>query len=58
MCYSLIKEEQERPKYNELLEHPFIRRGEEVTVNVASYVSEILDSMADNGIDAFTTNQP
>ncbi|XP_044734710.1 dual specificity mitogen-activated protein kinase kinase 4 isoform X2 [Chrysoperla carnea] len=54
----LIKEEQERPKYNELLKHPFIRRGEESTVDVASYVSDILNAMADNGIDAFTTNQP
>lgn len=55
---SLIKEETQRPKYNKLLEHPFIRRSDDASIDVAAYVSGILDSMANNGITAFTMNQP
>ncbi|XP_020708251.1 dual specificity mitogen-activated protein kinase kinase 4 isoform X3 [Athalia rosae] len=54
----LIKEETQRPKYNKLLEHPFIRKGEEATIDVAAYVSGVLDSMTNNGVTPFTTNQP
>lgn len=54
----LIKEETQRPKYNKLLEHPFIRRSDEAVVDVALYVSNILDNMANNGAPIFTTNQP
>uniref|UniRef100_A0A336MH04 mitogen-activated protein kinase kinase n=2 Tax=Culicoides sonorensis TaxID=179676 RepID=A0A336MH04_CULSO len=54
----LIKEEKDRPKYAKLLQHPFIQRGERSHTDVASYVSNILDSMANNGITPFTTNQP
>ncbi|XP_046745389.1 dual specificity mitogen-activated protein kinase kinase 4-like isoform X1 [Diprion similis] len=54
----LIKEETQRPKYNKLLEHPFIRKGEEAKIDVAAYVSGVLDSMANNGVTPFTTNQP
>lgn len=55
---SLIKEENQRPKYNKLLEHPFIRRSEESQVDVAAYIGGILDNMANNGVTPFTTNQP
>ena len=55
---SLIKEETQRPKYNKLLEHTFIRSSDEAYVDVAQYVSEILDLMANNGVTAFTMNQP
>ncbi|XP_015117407.1 dual specificity mitogen-activated protein kinase kinase 4 isoform X1 [Diachasma alloeum] len=54
----LIKEENQRPKYNKLLEHPFIRRSEESQVDVAAYIGGILDNMANNGVTPFTTNQP
>lgn len=55
---SLIKEEKDRPKYAKLLQHPFIQRGERSHTDVASYVNNILDSMKNNGITPFTTNQP
>lgn len=56
--YSLIKEETQRPKYNRLLEHGFIKRSETEKVDVAAYVCSVLDDMANNGIAAFTTDQP
>ncbi|KAK0168812.1 hypothetical protein PV327_002579 [Microctonus hyperodae] len=54
----LIKEEHQRPKYNKLLDHVFIRRSEEAQIDVAAYISGILDNMANNGVTPFTTNQP
>lgn len=45
----LIKEETQRPKYNRLLEHPFILRSEKETCDVAGYVCEILDRVPNNG---------
>jgi mitogen-activated protein kinase kinase 4 len=60
--YSLIKEESNRPKYKTLLQHPFIQLHEKlqpyVHPEVASYVVNILESMANNGITQFTTDQP
>lgn len=56
--FSLIKEETQRPKYNRLLEHDFIKRSETERVDVAAYVCSVLDDMANNGITAFTTDQP
>ena len=44
--FSLIKEENQRPKYNRLLEHSFIRGGERASPDVAAYVAEVLDAMA------------
>ncbi|XP_048869125.1 dual specificity mitogen-activated protein kinase kinase 4b isoform X1 [Brienomyrus brachyistius] len=41
----LTKDESKRPKYRELLKHPFILMYEERTVEVASYVCRILDQM-------------
>lgn len=54
----LIKEEIKRPKYNKLLEDKFIRSSDEANVDVAQYVSDVLDLMANNGATAFTMNQP
>ncbi|XP_021933323.1 dual specificity mitogen-activated protein kinase kinase 4 isoform X1 [Zootermopsis nevadensis] len=54
----LIKEETQRPKYNKLLEDRFIRSSDEANVDVAQYVSDVLDLMANNGATAFTMNQP
>ncbi|CAL7948680.1 dual specificity mitogen-activated protein kinase kinase 4 [Xylocopa sonorina] len=53
----LIKEETQRPKYNKLLEHPFIRKAEEDTVDVSAYISSVLDNMALRGLTPFTTNR-
>nr|XP_008196986.1 PREDICTED: dual specificity mitogen-activated protein kinase kinase 4 isoform X2 [Tribolium castaneum] len=53
----LIKDEHSRPKYKRLLEDPFILRAQKEKVDVAAYVSRIMDEMANNGISAFTTNQ-
>ncbi|OWF36059.1 dual specificity mitogen-activated protein kinase kinase 4-like [Mizuhopecten yessoensis] len=44
----LTKDEKERPKYNKLIEHPFIKRYEELEVDVASYVCSIQDQMRDS----------
>uniref|UniRef100_A0A0K8TKN2 mitogen-activated protein kinase kinase n=1 Tax=Tabanus bromius TaxID=304241 RepID=A0A0K8TKN2_TABBR len=54
----LIKEESERPKYRELLELPFIKRGERSHTDVAAYVCDVLESMENDGITQYTTNQP
>ncbi|RZF33832.1 hypothetical protein LSTR_LSTR008955 [Laodelphax striatellus] len=54
----LIKDETQRPKYNKLLEHPFIRRSEAAQVDVAGYVSHTLDNMANYGQTMFTMNMP
>ncbi|XP_033198825.2 dual specificity mitogen-activated protein kinase kinase 4 [Bombus vancouverensis nearcticus] len=53
----LIKEETQRPKYNKLLEHPFIRKAEEDTVDVSAYISGVLDNMVLRGLTPFTTNR-
>lgn len=52
----LIKQETLRPKYNKLLQDPFILRAMQERIDVAAYVTEIMDEMANNGISAFTTN--
>ncbi|XP_058808761.1 dual specificity mitogen-activated protein kinase kinase 4 isoform X2 [Phymastichus coffea] len=54
----LIKEENQRPKYNKLLDHPFIQMSEGATINVAAYIGGVLDNMANKGVTPFTTNQP
>ncbi|CAO1421624.1 unnamed protein product [Diamesa hyperborea] len=58
----LIKEETNRPKYRTLLQHIFIQNNEKVQQQmhqeVSSYVSEVLESMANNGITQFTADQP
>uniref|UniRef100_A0A673I0E8 mitogen-activated protein kinase kinase n=1 Tax=Sinocyclocheilus rhinocerous TaxID=307959 RepID=A0A673I0E8_9TELE len=41
----LTKDESKRPKYRELLKHPFILMYEERIVDVASYVCRILEEM-------------
>lgn len=55
--FSLSKSEHQRPKYKQLLQDPFIMRAQKEEVDVAAYVTEIMDEMANNGISAFTTNQ-
>nr|AUG90826.1 MKK4 [Pinctada fucata] len=43
----LTKDEKQRPKYAKLLDHLFIKRYEEMEVDVASYVCTILDHIRD-----------
>ncbi|KAJ8793739.1 hypothetical protein J1605_003550 [Eschrichtius robustus] len=45
LLLSLTKDESKRPKYKELLKHPFILMYEERAVEVACYVCKILDQM-------------
>ncbi|CAI6352065.1 unnamed protein product [Macrosiphum euphorbiae] len=45
----LIKDVNQRPKNNELLEHLFIKGSDAESVDVASYVGEIMDAMANDG---------
>ncbi|PZC86398.1 dual specificity mitogen-activated protein kinase kinase 4 [Helicoverpa armigera] len=54
----LIKEENQRPKYNRLLEHPFIKGIDQSRADVAAHVCEILEAMERNGVSPFTTDQP
>lgn len=54
----LIKEENQRPKYNKLLEHPFIKHSDAECVDVASYISEIMDAMKNDGAFMYTMNDP
>lgn len=56
--FSLIKEETQRPKYNKLLEHPFIKGIDTSRAEVAAHVCEILEAMERNGVSPFTTDQP
>lgn len=54
----LIKEENQRPKYNKLLEHIFIKRSDDDNVDVASYISEIMAAMENDGAFMYTMNDP
>ncbi|XP_025419526.1 dual specificity mitogen-activated protein kinase kinase 4 isoform X1 [Sipha flava] len=54
----LIKEENQRPKYNKLLEHPFIKRSDAESLDVASYISEIMAAMENDGAFMYTMNDP
>ncbi|XP_074647496.1 dual specificity mitogen-activated protein kinase kinase 4-like [Tubulanus polymorphus] len=44
----LTKDEKTRPKYNKLLEHPFIKYYEHADIIVSDYVCAILDQMPEN----------
>ena len=50
----LIKEESQRPKYTRLLEHPFIRRSEPERVDVAEYVTLVLERWDETAMDVET----
>lgn len=54
----MIKEENQRPKYNKLLEHPFIKHSDAESVDVASYISEIMAAMENDGAFMYTMNDP
>lgn len=45
----LIKEEGQRPKYIKLLEHPFIKTSDTAKVDVADYVTYVLERWEQNG---------
>lgn len=42
VCFSLIKDYKVRPKYKQLLEHPFLQRYMLKTVNVAEWYAEAI----------------
>ncbi|XP_060587662.1 dual specificity mitogen-activated protein kinase kinase 4-like isoform X2 [Ruditapes philippinarum] len=46
----LTKEERQRPKYNKLLEHPFIKRYQELEVDTATYFNSVLDQVKDSSL--------
>lgn len=52
----LTKDEKQRPKYIKLVEHPFIKRYEELDVDVAGYVTNILDQMQAISSDDLTAS--
>ncbi|XP_052761779.1 dual specificity mitogen-activated protein kinase kinase 4-like isoform X2 [Mya arenaria] len=43
----LTKDERQRPKYNKLLEHVFIKRYQELEVDTATYINSVLDQVKD-----------
>ncbi len=47
----LIKEESQRPKYTKLLEHPFIKRSDGENVDVAQYVSGVMERWDQEAMD-------
>jgi hypothetical protein len=51
---SLNKDDNQRPKYKKLLEHPFVQKAKELQQieNIAAYLSEIIDGLSEN-TDAF-----
>ncbi|KAB7506596.1 Dual specificity mitogen-activated protein kinase kinase 4 [Armadillidium nasatum] len=53
---ALTKEESARPKYRQLLEHPFVLKSKTEATNVAQYVSKILDKMENNEKFMYTYN--
>ncbi|XP_052261829.1 dual specificity mitogen-activated protein kinase kinase 4-like isoform X2 [Dreissena polymorpha] len=44
----LTKDEKQRPKYNKLLEHTFIKHYEEIEVDTATYFNSVLDQVKDS----------
>ncbi|KAK7603785.1 hypothetical protein V9T40_003784 [Parthenolecanium corni] len=54
----LIKEEHRRPKYNKLLQHPFIQKHAESELDPLSYFNDKLNCMENCGAFMFTMNQP
>ncbi|GFR75208.1 dual specificity mitogen-activated protein kinase kinase 4 [Elysia marginata] len=54
----LTKEDKQRPKYNKLLEDPFIKRYEELDVDVASYVCSVHDQFVQSSPSPSSFEQP
>jgi hypothetical protein len=50
IIFSLNKDENQRPKYKQLLEHPFVRKAKESqqAENAIAYLSDIIDSLLVN----------
>jgi hypothetical protein len=48
--FSLNKDENQRPKYKKLLQHPFVHRAKECPQadNVAAYLSDVIDNLSQN----------
>jgi hypothetical protein len=47
---SLNKDENQRPKYKQLLEHPFLQKAKEIqqAENATAYLSDIIDGLEQN----------
>ena len=45
-CFSLKKECKQRPNYQQLLAHPFLIKYEAMEVDVAQFVTTVLDNHA------------
>ncbi len=47
---SLNKDENQRPKYKKLLEHPFLHKAKEIqqAENAIAYLSDIIDGLEQN----------
>ncbi|KAK2727902.1 hypothetical protein QYM36_008397 [Artemia franciscana] len=52
----LIKEEQSRPKYSQLIEHPLIKSYEGKEVDISRYFTNILNQMEAQGYATYTMN--
>ncbi len=50
VSFSLNKDENQRPKYKKLLEHPFVQTatGAKQAEHTAIYLSEIIDGLTEN----------
>lgn len=48
--FSLNKDENQRPKYKKLLEHPFVQKTKEIqqAEHITIYLSEIIDGLSQN----------
>ena len=48
--FSLNKDVNQRPKYKELLQHPFVHRAKQCPQadNVAAYLSDVIDNLSQN----------
>ncbi len=50
LFFSLIKDENQRPKYKHLLAHPFLQKAKEFqqSENAIAYLSHIIDGVEEN----------
>lgn len=48
--FSLNKDEKQRPKYKQLLDHPFVQKAKEIqqAENAIAYLSHIIDGIEEN----------
>ena len=54
----LIKEESQRPKYKQLLEEPFIKYSDQAKVDVADYVTYVLERWEQGDCEPHDVDMP